>query len=108
MQASAQARGCNTAVLVNAAEGDPGSAKDKSLLLRSPHLVLEGAMLAARELRAKLAAEVLESLEDADEGVEAAWASEIEARVAAARAGDLEGTDWRSVLDRLEREVLGR
>jgi len=58
--------------------------------------------------RAKLAAEVLESLEDADEGVEAAWASEIEARVAAARAGDLEGTDWRSVLDRLEREVLGR
>ena len=58
--------------------------------------------------RAKLAAEVLESLEDAEEGVEAAWASEIEARVAAARAGELEGTDWRSVLDRVEREVLGR
>ena len=58
--------------------------------------------------RAKLAAEVLESLEDAEQGVEAAWASEIEARVAAARAGELEGTDWRSVLDRVEREVLGR
>jgi putative addiction module component (TIGR02574 family) len=58
--------------------------------------------------RAKLAAEVLESLEEAEEGVEAAWASEIEARVAAARAGELEGTDWRSVLDRVEREVLGR
>ena len=58
--------------------------------------------------RAKLAAEVLESLEDAEEGVEAAWANEIEARVAAARAGELEGTDWRSVLDRVEREVLGR
>jgi NADH:ubiquinone oxidoreductase subunit F (NADH-binding)/ferredoxin len=52
VQASAQDRGCHTVVLVNAAEGEPGSAKDKSLLLRSPHLVLEGAMLAARELRA--------------------------------------------------------
>jgi len=53
VQAAAQARRCSTVVLVNAAEGEPGSAKDKSLLLRSPHLVLEGAMLAARELRAK-------------------------------------------------------
>src|SRR5438105_403258 len=52
VQASAQARSCHTVVLVNAAEGEPGSAKDKSLMLRSPHLVLEGAMLAARELRA--------------------------------------------------------
>jgi putative addiction module component (TIGR02574 family) len=58
--------------------------------------------------RAKLAAEVLQSLDDVEEGVAAAWANEIEARVAAARAGELESTDWRSVLDRVEREVLGR
>ena len=58
--------------------------------------------------RVKLAADVLESLEEAEEGVGAAWASEIEARVAAARSGELEGTDWRSVLERVEREVLGR
>jgi hypothetical protein len=57
--------------------------------------------------RAKIAAEVLESLRDAEEGVETVWAMEIEARVAAARAGELESTDWRSVLDRVEREVLG-
>jgi hypothetical protein len=57
--------------------------------------------------RARIAAEVIESLHDAEEGVEAAWATEIAARVAAARAGELESTDWRSVLDRVEREVLG-
>lgn len=58
--------------------------------------------------RAKIAAELLESLEDAEEQVEAAWADEIQQRVAAARAGELESTDWRTVLDRVEQEVLGR
>jgi putative addiction module component (TIGR02574 family) len=58
--------------------------------------------------RAKMAADLLESLHDAEKDVEAAWASEIERRVAAARAGELESTDWRTVLDRIESEVLGR
>ncbi|HKO58978.1 MAG TPA: addiction module protein [Thermoanaerobaculia bacterium] len=58
--------------------------------------------------RASMAADLLESLEDAEEDVEAAWADEIRQRVAAARAGDLESTDWRTVLDRVEKEVLGR
>jgi putative addiction module component (TIGR02574 family) len=58
--------------------------------------------------RAKIAAELLESLEEADHDVEAAWAAEIESRVAAARAGELESTDWRAVLDDVEREVLSR
>jgi putative addiction module component (TIGR02574 family) len=58
--------------------------------------------------RAKIAAELLESLEEADHDVEAAWAAEIERRVAAARAGELESTDWRAVLDDVEREVLSR
>jgi hypothetical protein len=39
---------------------------------------------------------------------ELAWASEIQKRVAAARAGELASTDWRTVLDRVERAVLGR
>jgi NADH:ubiquinone oxidoreductase subunit F (NADH-binding)/ferredoxin len=39
-------------VLVNATEGEPGSAKDSMLMLRSPFLVLAGALLAARALRA--------------------------------------------------------
>jgi putative addiction module component (TIGR02574 family) len=58
--------------------------------------------------RAKMAAELLESLSDAEEGVDEAWASEIRSRVAAVRAGEFESTDWRLVLDQVEREVLGR
>ena len=58
--------------------------------------------------RAKFAADLLESLEEAEAGVEDAWASEIQKRVAAARAGELASTDWRTVLERVEREVLGR
>jgi NADH:ubiquinone oxidoreductase subunit F (NADH-binding)/ferredoxin len=37
-------------VIVNGAEGEPGSGKDKMLLARSPHLVLDGARIAARAL----------------------------------------------------------
>ncbi|HYI07798.1 MAG TPA: addiction module protein [Thermoanaerobaculia bacterium] len=58
--------------------------------------------------RAKIAAELLESLQDREEDVEAAWAAEIQKRVAAAEAGELESTDWRTVLDRVEKEVLSR
>lgn len=58
--------------------------------------------------RARIAAELLESLQEAEAEVEEAWATEIRKRVAAARAGELASTDWRTVLDRVEREVLGR
>ncbi|HET8626227.1 MAG TPA: NADH-ubiquinone oxidoreductase-F iron-sulfur binding region domain-containing protein [Thermomicrobiales bacterium] len=40
------------AVLVNAAESEPASRKDRALLLARPHLVLEGALLAARAVGA--------------------------------------------------------
>jgi NADH:ubiquinone oxidoreductase subunit F (NADH-binding) len=38
--------------VVNGTEGEPGSGKDKMLLARSPHLVLDGALIAARALNA--------------------------------------------------------
>lgn len=58
--------------------------------------------------RARFAAELLESLQEAESAVEEAWATEIQKRVAAARTGELASTDWRIVLDRVEKEVLGR
>lgn len=41
------------AVVCNAAEDEPGSRKDRVLLSRNPHLVLEGAMIAATVLDAR-------------------------------------------------------
>src|SRR5207342_3619144 len=43
----AVARRRNTAVVVNGSETEPASAKDRLLLTRLPHLVLDGAVLAA-------------------------------------------------------------
>jgi hypothetical protein len=74
---------------------------------RPPSDLLTEALELPLDERAKIAAELLESLQDAEEQVETAWATEIQQRVAAARTGDLESTDWRTVLDRVEREVLG-
>jgi NADH:ubiquinone oxidoreductase subunit F (NADH-binding)/ferredoxin len=50
---AASARKRSPIVLVNGAEGEPGSAKDRMLLLRSPYLVLGGALAAARALQAR-------------------------------------------------------
>lgn len=52
MRAAARHRGPRT-VLVNAAEGEPLSRKDRALLSRAPHLVLDGAIAAARAIEAR-------------------------------------------------------
>ncbi|MFP3962955.1 NADH-quinone oxidoreductase subunit I, partial [Actinomadura fulvescens] len=51
--ASAARRRKRTVVVVNGTEGEPGSAKDKVLLRRAPHVILDGAALAATALGAR-------------------------------------------------------
>ena len=77
-------------------------------MTRPSHDVLAEALELPPDERARIAAELIESLDYAEENVEAAWAAEIERRVALVESGELESTDWRTVLDRVEREVLGR
>lgn len=50
---SARARDGMTAVVVNGSEGEPSCLKDKALLLHAPHLVIDGAVLAAAALNAE-------------------------------------------------------
>ncbi|GAA0486458.1 NADH-ubiquinone oxidoreductase-F iron-sulfur binding region domain-containing protein [Streptomyces sp. NPDC046215] len=50
--ATARRRGARPAVVVNGCEGEPACRKDSVLLARAPHLVLDGAVLAAEALGA--------------------------------------------------------
>lgn len=59
--------------------------------------------------RAEIAARLLESLDEADrEGVDEAWALEIERRCAALDSGEAVTSDWNEFRARIEREVFGR
>jgi NADH:ubiquinone oxidoreductase subunit F (NADH-binding) len=82
MRAVAGSRG-RAIVLVNAAEGEPASLKDRTLLQTLPHLVLDGAQLAAEALAAdEVIVGVCESAHASHEGV----ATAIEERQAGATA----------------------
>ncbi len=70
--------------------------------------VLEDALQLAAGERAQIAEELLASLDDTREEVEAAWAAEIMRRVADARTNPHDDVDWREALRDVEREVLGR
>jgi putative addiction module component (TIGR02574 family) len=59
--------------------------------------------------RAEIAARLLESLDEAEqEGVDEAWAREIERRCAALDSGEAVTSDWDEFRARIERDIFGR
>lgn len=77
-------------------------------MTRNAQELLEQALTLPLNDRAELAAQLLATLEEQEADVEAAWAAEIQRRAAHAREHPDDDEDWRTVLDRVEREVLSR
>lgn len=70
--------------------------------------LLEEARRLSPNERAKIATELLVSLDEQDDDVKAAWAAEISRRAADAEAEPDDEEDWRTALDDIRREVLSR
>ena len=71
--------------------------------------LLEQALSLPEHERARIAARLLESLdEEAQSEVDGAWAAQIERRCAAVDAGTLATSDWSAVRSRIERQIFGR
>jgi putative addiction module component (TIGR02574 family) len=71
--------------------------------------LLEQVLSLAEHDRAEIAARLLESLDDADhEGVDEAWAREIERRCVALDSGEAVTSDWNDFRAQIERNVFGR
>ena len=71
--------------------------------------LLEQALNLPEHDRAEIAARLLESLDGNDqEGVDEAWAREIERRCAALDGGEAVTSDWNDFRARIERDVFGR
>jgi putative addiction module component (TIGR02574 family) len=78
-------------------------------MTKAAEAVLANALRLDLDGRAEVAAELLASLDGpADPDVEAAWAVEIERRVAAIEAGTARLEPWADVKHRIEKEILGR
>jgi len=70
--------------------------------------LLQEALQLNVEDRAKMAAQLLASLDDQPEDVREAWASEIRRRLAEADVEPENDEDWRAALGEIRREVLSR
>jgi NADH:ubiquinone oxidoreductase subunit F (NADH-binding) len=106
---AAVAAGHAPVVVANGTEGEPASAKDKVLLARSPHLVLDGAVLAAEMVRASQAVIVVhhsvrEIVADAAAERRAAGSDPVRIRVVTA-ADRFVGGEASAVVHWIERGV---
>jgi hypothetical protein len=70
--------------------------------------LLESALQLQANDRAKIAAELLASLDEREEDVAEAWASEIERRSADAESDPDDEDDWRTALNEIRSDVLSR
>ncbi len=77
-------------------------------MTREASRLLEEALHLGAEDRAKMAAQLLASLDEEQEDVRALWAAEIARRLAEADAEPDAGEDWRAAIDEIRREVLSR
>src|SRR5213592_686074 len=73
---NAEENDCAPVVVVNATEGEPGSVKDKMLMIRSPYLILSGAALVAEAIVAEEIVVGVAGNELANRSMEAAIAAE--------------------------------
>jgi NADH:ubiquinone oxidoreductase subunit F (NADH-binding) len=93
---AAVAGGRGAVVVANGTEGEPASAKDKVLLARSPHLVLDGAALAAEIVGARRAVivahhSVREILDEAATVRESSGFDQVRFRIITAAEGFVAG-----------------
>lgn len=77
-------------------------------MTRNASRLLEEALQLAPHERAKIAEELLSSLDEQDRDVKSAWAVEIAKRAADAETDPDDEEDWRAALDEVRREVLAR
>lgn len=77
-------------------------------MTKNAHRLLEEALQLAPNDRARIAAELLSSLDEQDQDVKSAWAAEIARRAADAEADPDDEENWRVALDDIRREVLSR
>lgn len=70
--------------------------------------LLAEALRLSREERARIAAELLSSLEEADEEVVAAWAEELLRRSAEIREGHVSPVPWTSAREEILTEIARR
>lgn len=77
-------------------------------MTKSADQLLKEVLRLAPNERAKIAAELLSSLDEQDDDVKAAWAAEIMKRAADAEADPDDEEDWRTALEDVRREVLSR
>ena len=77
-------------------------------MTKDANRLLEEALQLAPNERAKIAAELLSSLDEQDQDVKSAWATEIGRRAADADADPEDEEDWRVALDEIRQDVLSR